>query len=66
MRDSHSPSRCVKGGDHFHVENFSLDLSDVGMTEFFAGVKQTRPRLLHEIAAQDPVAGGKFIFAHPV
>ena len=51
--------------DHFHIENFSLDLSDVGMTEFFAGVKQTRPRLLHEIAAQDPVAGGKFIFANP-
>ncbi len=49
--------------DHFHIENFSLDLSDVGMTEFFAGVKQTRPRLLHDIAAQDPVAGGKFVIA---
>ena len=36
-----------------------------GMTEFFAGVEQTRPRLLHEIAAQDPVAGGKLIFTHP-
>ncbi len=29
-------------GDHLRVENFSLDLSDVGVTEFFAGVKQAR------------------------
>ena len=52
--------------DYFRIEHFSLDLSDVGMTEFFAGVKQTRPRLLHEIAAQDPVAGGKFVFVRPL
>jgi hypothetical protein len=50
-------------GEHFHVQNFSLDLSDVDMTEFFAGVRQTRPRLLHEIAAQDPVAGVTCVYS---
>ncbi len=50
-------------GEHFHVQKFSLDLSDVDMTEFFAGVRQTRPRLSHEIAAQDPVAGVTCVYS---
>ncbi len=36
------------------------------MTEFFAGVQQTRPRLLHGIAAQDPAAGGKCLYSVPI
>jgi hypothetical protein len=53
-------------GEHFNVQSFSLDLSDVDMTEFFAGVQQTRPRLLHEVAAQDPVAGDTCVYCVPI
>ena len=43
-------------GEHFHVERFSLDWSDEAFDGFFDSISRTRPRLLHEIAAEDPVA----------
>ena len=43
-------------GTHFRVEHFSLDWSDAEMQEFFDEIKKERPRLLHEIVAEDPVA----------
>ena len=48
-------------GPHFHVEDFSLDLSDIEMKEFYDGVRRSRPHLLHEIAVEDPVAGMLFV-----
>jgi hypothetical protein len=44
-------------GPHFHVEDFSLDLSDIEMKEFYDGVRRSRPHLLHEAAVENPVAG---------
>ena len=43
-------------GEHFHVEHFSLDWPDEEMASFFEKTSSERPRLLHEIAAEDPVA----------
>ena len=43
-------------GEHFHVEHFSLDWPDEDMASFFEKTSRDRPRLLHEIAAEDPVA----------
>ena len=43
-------------GEQFHVEHFSLDWSDEDMASFFDSTGRQRPRLLYDIAAEDPVA----------
>ena len=42
--------------EHFHVEKFSLDLPDGDTDEYFSRLLQSNPRLLHEMASQDPLA----------
>ena len=42
--------------EKFHVRHFSLDLSDVSTDAYLAEMLSQRPRLLHEMVAQDPVA----------
>ena len=42
--------------DKFHLKRFSLDLSDADTEAYCADLLGERPRLLHEMVAQDPVA----------
>lgn len=40
----------------FHVKHFSLDMSDADTDAYLSEMLSERPRLLHEMVAQDPVA----------
>jgi hypothetical protein len=42
--------------ERFHVKKFSLDMSDFETEQFLHDTLLGRPRLLHEIVAQDPLA----------
>ena len=52
-------------GEHFQQEQFSLDLPDHATEDYLAKLLGANPRLLHQMAAQDPLAATR-CFHHTV
>ena len=50
---------CLVDEGRFHVNKFSLDLGDAATDVYLQELLKDRPRLLHEMVAQDPIAATK-------